>query len=422
VSFFRAYNRRIDGGWAWVVAAAAFTLMFIGYGAAYSFGVFFQPLASAFSADRAETSLVFSIVGGTYSTMGILSGPAADRFGTRPVCLFGMLGLGIGLIYASGAEALWQVYVGFGIGVSLGIGCIFAPANAGLQRWFTRNRGLASGLATTGVGVSILAVPPLAALLIDWWDWRDTMWSLGAIALAAGSLAALFMGDPASAAPGAAWRSAAESTRFDLGKALTSRGFIMLWLSSMLCCAGIFVPFVHLVAYSVDQGLGERTGVFLIAMIGASSLFGRVVLTAASDRLGRRNSMVGMYIAMGAGFLLWRVAGGDKALLIAFAVLFGVGYGGYVSIIAPILAEYFGVRKIGSLLGCFMSSIAIGGALGPWLAGYAFDLWGNYDAPILGVAILGLGAAILALAVPGNAYAAGAFDRPRVQNQEGFDG
>jgi MFS family permease len=411
MSFFSAENRQVDSIWAWVVAGAAFVLMFLGYGAAYSFGVFFQPLATAFTADRAETALVFSIIGGTYSTMGIISGPAADRFGTRPVTLLGMIGLGVGLIYASGAEALWQVYLGFGAGVSLGIGCVFAPANAGLQRWFTRNRGLASGLATTGVGVSTLAVPPLVSVLIDAWDWRQTMWALGVITLATGTIAALFMGDPSEVPNAAAARTSKGANTFDLKKALASRGFIMLWLSSMLCCAGIFVPFVHLVAYAGDQGLGEGSGVFLIAMIGAASLFGRVVLTAASDRLGRRNSLVAMYIAMGLGFLLWRVAGDDTGLLTAFAILFGVGYGGYVSMIAPILAEYFGIRKIGSLLGCFMSSIAIGGSLGPWLAGYAFDLWGNYEAPILGIAILGLGAGFLALAIPGKAYSVDAFDR-----------
>jgi MFS transporter, OFA family, oxalate/formate antiporter len=412
VKFLEVESRRVDGAWAWVVTAAAFVLMFLGYGAAYSFGIFFQPLATTFAADRAETALVFSIIGGTYSTMGILSGPAADKYGTRPVCLLGMLGLGTGLIYASSADALWQVYIGFGAGVSLGIGCVFAPANAGLQRWFTRNRGLASGIATTGVGVSILVVPPLVAYIIDGWQWRETMWSLGILVLAVGTIAALFIGDPAKPVQTGTTRSTTLVDVFNLRKALVSRGYVMLWLSSMLCCAGIFVPFVHLVAYTGDHGLGEKAGVFLIAMIGASSLFGRVVLTAASDRLGRRNSLVAMYIAMGLGFLLWRLAGDDMRLLTAFAVLFGVGYGGYVSMIAPILAEYFGVLKIGSLLGCFMSSIAIGGSLGPWLAGYAFDVMGNYDLPILCVGLLGLLAAILAMGIPGRAYPLKAFERP----------
>jgi MFS family permease len=410
-AFLKTGARRVDGTWAWIVAGAAFVLMFIGYGAAYSFGVFFTPLSTAFGADRADTSLVFSVIGGTYSTMGILSGPAADRFGTRPICLLGMTGLGLGLIYASGADALWQVYIGFGIGVSLGIGCVFAPANAGLQRWFTRNRGLASGLATTGVGISILVLPPTTALLIDLWDWRDTMRAFGVFTLAAGCLAACFMGDPQEPASsgGAAGGTAARA--FDLARALKSRGFIMLWLSSMFCCAGIFVPFVHLVAYSSDQGLGEGTGVFLIAIIGASSLFGRVVLTAASDRIGRRNSMVAMYLAMAAGFMIWRFAGDDTTWLTVFAVLFGVGYGGYVAMIAPILAEYYGIQRIGSLLGCFMSSIAVGGAFGPWLAGHAFDTFGSYDLPILMVGGLGFLAAILAAGMPKGSYSPGAFDR-----------
>ena len=141
--------------------------MFFAYGNTYSFGIFFPALSASFGADRAETALVFSIVGGLYSTLGIISGPAADRLGTRPVCLFGIVALGIGLIYASTATALWQVYLGFGLGLAFGMGFIFAPANAGLQRWFTKKRGLASGFASTGIGVSILVLPPVSAALIE---------------------------------------------------------------------------------------------------------------------------------------------------------------------------------------------------------------------------------------------------------------
>ena len=266
----KAASRYVDGPWAWVVTGATFVLLFLAYGNAYSFGVYFQSLATAFDADRAETSLVFSIVGGLYSSLGIISGPAADRFGTRPVCLIGMLALAAGLIYASTAIALWQVYVGFGLGVSLGMGFNFAPANAGLQRWFTQRRGLASGLASSGVALSILIMPSVVALLIGWRDWRNAMWTIGMVTLVAGSLAALVMGDPPETTGRARRRTDDVTGQFDLKRALISRGFLMLYLSSMLCCAGIFIPFVHLVAYSVDHGLTEGTGVFLIAVIGGS--------------------------------------------------------------------------------------------------------------------------------------------------------
>ena len=86
---------------------------------------------------------------------------------------------------------------------------------------------------------------------------------------------------------------------------------------------GIFIPFVHPVPYAADEGLAGGTGVFLIAVIGASSLVGRVFLTAAADRIGRRNSLAGTYVGMGVGFALWfladQIPDHDTALLSAFA-------------------------------------------------------------------------------------------------------
>ena len=307
--------------------------MFFAYGNTYSFGVFFPALSASFGADRAETALVFSIVGGLYSTLGIISGPAADRLGTRPVCLFGIVALGIGLIYASTATALWQVYLGFGLGLAFGMGFIFAPANAGLQRWFTKKRGLASGIASTGIGVSILVLPPVSAALIEWQNWRVAMQIIGVSALIIGSLAALMMGDPIDTKGGSASvvgptdNQIDVKTYYDLKAAFLSRGFLMLFFSSMICSIGFFIPFVHLVPYAIDQGFGETNGVYLLMVIGISSLTGRILLTAASDHLGRRNSMIAMYFTMALSFLLWYVAG-NMTELTMFAVFYGLGSGG----------------------------------------------------------------------------------------------
>ena len=390
--------------------------MFFAYGNTYSFGVFFPALSASFGADRAETALVFSIVGGLYSTLGIISGPAADRLGTRPVCLFGIVALGIGLIYASTATALWQVYLGFGLGLAFGMGFIFAPANAGLQRWFTKKRGLASGIASTGIGVSILVLPPVSAALIEWQNWRVAMQIIGVSALIIGSLAALMMGDPIDTKGGSASVVGATDnqidvkTYYDLKAAFLSRGFLMLFFSSMICSIGFFIPFVHLVPYAIDQGFGETNGVYLLMVIGISSLTGRILLTAASDHLGRRNSMIAMYFTMALSFLLWYVAG-NMTVLTMFAVFYGLGSGGYVAMIAPLIAEYFGTENIGSILGCFMPNIALGGFFGPYLTGYAYDLWGSYDIPFIVALVCGLAAAVLALLMPARAYEAVAFQR-----------
>ena len=258
-------------------------------------------------------------------------------------------------------------------------------------------------------------MPSVVTLLIEWRDWRNAMWATGIMTLVLGSLAAFFMGDPPNTTGRANERSNGVAEKFDIKRALTSRAFLALYLSSMLCCAGVFIPFVHLVAYSVDERHAEGTGVFLIAVIGASSLIGRVFLSAAADRVGRRNSLAAMYAGMGIGLLLWYLAGVGSGhgiiVLTLFAVIFGLGYGGYVAMVAPITAEYFGTEKIGSILGCFMSSIAIGGFFGPWLAGHAFDRWGSYDVPILVSAGFGLAAAMIAMKMPAQPYAVAKFLR-----------
>jgi MFS family permease len=394
------HDRSVDSAWSWVVVGGAFVVLFFSYGSLFSFGLFFPELEAAFSADRAGTSLVFSIVGALYPLLSILGGPAADRFGTRPVCLLGMIILGVGLTLAAGASALWQVYLGFGLGAAFGISFTFAPASAVVQRWLTHRRGLAAGLSSSGSGVSLLVLPFLVSAAIAWQGWRFGFLSLGLAAIVVGGAAALLTRDPppVSRHPGSGSMGAGE-VGIPMRQILLSRPFVMFFLSSLLCCLGLFLPFVHLVTYTMDQGLGQRVGVYLLGLIGIGSVVGRILLAALSDRIGRRRTLVATYAAMGLGYFVWLVGGG-VGMLTLFALLFGVGYGGYVGMIAVVLADYFGTRRIGSVIGYFMPNVAIGGFLGPMLAGYAFDLWGSYDVAIAAAGITGLAAALFAALMP----------------------
>src|SRR5919198_3444858 len=90
---------RIFYGW-WVVAAA-FAITFLGFGSAYTFSAFLEQLQHDFGASRGSVSLVFSLAGFLYFGLGIVSGPLADRFGSRPLVVTGMLLLGFGLALAS---------------------------------------------------------------------------------------------------------------------------------------------------------------------------------------------------------------------------------------------------------------------------------------------------------------------------------
>src|SRR6266404_601388 len=171
----RSHPRLFRG---WLVVAVTF----VGFGSAYTFSAFVRSLQQAFGASRGSVSLVFSLAGFLYFALGIVSGPLADRFGSRRLAVAGMILTGLGLAAAGFARSLPEVYAAYGLGVGLGVGCAYVPAIGAVQRWFVRRRGFASGLAVSGIGVGTLVMPPLATLLIEALGWRGAYLALGAIA------------------------------------------------------------------------------------------------------------------------------------------------------------------------------------------------------------------------------------------------
>src|SRR5262245_37108322 len=244
--------------YGWFVVAAAFAVTFVGFGSAYAFSAFIDSLQRDFAASRGSISLVFSLAGFLYFALGVITGPLADRWGARRLVVIGMVLTAVGLALASVARTLGEVYVAYGIGVGLGIGCSYVPSVGAVQRWFLRRRGFASGLAVSGIGVGTLVVPPLASLLIDALGWRETYLVLGIVAIVAGAGMAMLIeddpgrrglgvdGDPPTVAA-RAQASASDS----IGSAITSRRFIGLYASCFICSFGLFVPFVHLVPYAL---------------------------------------------------------------------------------------------------------------------------------------------------------------------------
>ncbi|WP_409188617.1 MFS transporter [Bradyrhizobium sp. RDM4] len=320
--------------YGWFVVAGAFAIMFVGFGSAYTFSAFLEPLQRDFGASRGSISLVFSIAGFLYFALGIVSGPLADRFGSRPFAVAGMILVAAGLAAASTARSLVEVYLAYGLGVGLGVGCAYVPAIGAVQRWFVKRRGFASGLAVSGIGLGTLAMPPLASLLIAWAGWRGAYLALGAIALVLGGGLSLLIendpkdrglgpdGDPLRETSGATKPSGAS-----VPEAVRSTRFIGLYVSCLVCSFGAFVPFVHLVPYARDHGVTASSAVALLGMIGVGSTAGRFFLGALADRVGRDRSLIIVLIGMALAMAIWAVAANTWALA-AFAFVYGIFYGG----------------------------------------------------------------------------------------------
>ena len=378
--------------YGWVVVGAAFTLMLVGFSAAYSFAAFFGAFQAEFGASRGDIALVFSVAAFLWFLSGAPAGMLADRYGVRRVALAGVALLAVALWVASRAQSLGMLYATYSLGIGLGVGLTYVPSVGAVQPWFTANRAFASGLAVAGIGAGNFAGP----LLAEWWialaGWRGAYLGLALFALVLGGAAALAIRE-----------SEHRVTR--AGEGVTLRGavrtapFWMLFASLLLSCIGLFVPMVHLGPYAVDAGYSPAQGVALVSLIGVGSLVGRFTIGAPADRIGRLPSLCLMYAGLGVMFFLWAVASAYWVLAL-FAVVFGMCYGAYVALLPTIVMDLYGPRSVSGIIGCLYTGAGVGTLVGPWLAGRAYDALGAYDLPIAaGAALSFLAAACVALLI-----------------------
>jgi MFS family permease len=385
----------------WLVVAGAFAVTFMGFGSAYTFSAFVESLQKDFGASRGSVSLVFSLAGFLYFGLGIVSGPLADRWGSRRLAVAGMILIGIGLALASVARDLTEIYLAYGLGVGLGIGVAYVPVLGAVQRWFVRRRGFASGLAVSGIGVGTLVMPPLASFLIEAFGWRHAYLILGVMAAAiGGGMALLIENDPRDRGVGPdgdepqSASTSAEPEGASVREAIVSRRFVGLYAACLICAFGVFVPFVHLVPYALDYGVPKSVAVLLLGVIGVGSTMGRFFLGGLADRIGRGPSLLLMFVGMALALVIWVVSTGIWSLA-AFAFVFGVFYGGWVAVLPALVMDYFGGRNVSGVIGFLYTSVALGTLIGPSAAGFAFDLSHSYTLPILA----SVGANVIAAAI-----------------------
>lgn len=363
-----------------MVVAAAFTLMFVGFAAAYCFAAFFRAFEGEFGASRGDVALVFSVAAFLWFLLGAPGGMAADRFGPRRVCALGVASLAAALWLASRAQSVEALYATYSIGIGLGVGLVYVPSVGAVQPWFGSNRALASGIAIAGIGAGNIAGPLLAAWWIGLFGWRGACVALALFVAVLGAVAAGLV-KKKQEAPAAGERAGAT-----LAQALRTRPFWLLYASLVLSCIGLFVPMVHLGPFAQDAGYTEAEGVTLVSLIGLGSLLGRFTVGPFADRLGRKASLAAMYAGLGVMLLVWW---GSSAwwLLALFAVAFGAFYGGYVALLPTMVMDLYGARAVSGIIGCLYTGAGVGTLVGPWLAGKAYDALGAYDVPILAGAL-----------------------------------
>ncbi|MFC2003075.1 MFS transporter [Chloroflexota bacterium] len=386
--------------YGYVVVAVATIIMFANWGTFYSFGIFFKPVLTEFGWTRAMTSGAFSLATILQGIVAIPAGRLTDRFGPRIIITLVCLLVGLGYILMSQINSIWQLYIFYGIMIGMGMGGTFVPLLSTTARWFVARRGLMTGMVVAGIGAGAIIIPPMSNWLISYYDWRISYVILGSAILVISLPAAQFLRrDPTQIGQMPYGQREREGQQFQArARSVSFKKAVGTWqfwtVCGMFFCLGfcLYSIMVHIAPHATDLGISAANAANTLAIIGILSIVGKIGMGYVIDRIGSRKVWIIGFISMSiALFLLLGAI--DIWMLYTFAAIFGFAYGACVAGEAPIVAELFGLVSHGVILGLATFSFTVGAALGPFQAGYIFDLTSSYQTAFLifgVVAVLGL--------------------------------
>lgn len=363
--------------------------------------MFFVPLVEEFRWSRALTAGALSFSTIVQGLLAPVTGVLVDRVGPRPVVLTGAVLLASASLLAATIQAPWQLYLYTGVLGAMGLVALgWVPMGVLLSRWFSERRGRAVGIAFSGMGVGIFVVGPLAQWLIAQVGWRAASATLGAGALLV-LVPLVYLGarDPDANGQRAPQLASFHARREDAARergprlgpdptlcaALRTREFWALWAAYFFTPLAVFPVATHQVAFAIDLGFAPMFAATVFGLMGLMSSLGRPAFGTAADRFGGPLAATVSFgcTAGGALALLALEASPGAVWLVAYAVLFGLGFGARGPIITAMASDLFGGRRFGAIYGVLNLGNGLGAAVGPWFGGAVHDASGSYRVAFL---------------------------------------
>jgi sugar phosphate permease len=388
--------------YGWVVLAAAFLTLVLGYAIRNTFSVFYPTIVEEFGWGRGNTALMFSISIIVYGVAAPVAGSLVDRFRPRLILPIGAFIMGGSVVLCGIATRPWHFYLIYGVMVATGLSFIgWAPLSAIISNWFFRKRGLAFGVLAAGFGGS-LVFAPVAQFLISTFGWQAAYGIIGlsAMAIIAPLCGFFVVGSPADkgllpdgstalppqVAQDVHSNKTSESREanflvdWTLGRAMKTSHFWLLFLIAF-CLLGLVetIAIAHQVFFFRDVGYTPMAAAKIYSVFGVTFVFG-TLSSFISDRLGREKVFIpSCFLSALAVCLLFLIKDASQPwMAFVFAGFLGFGIGIAGAVFFTTVADLFQGRHFGSIQGTVVLGFSLGGAVAPWLAGFIHDRTGSY--------------------------------------------
>jgi len=363
-----------------------------------SFAVLYLPLIDEFGGSRAEVATVQSAALLLAGVTGPLVGAAFDRLGPRVLFQASALLAAAALVAASRVTSLPMLILTYGIWGGLALAPLSSQTNMTVAAlWYPRARGRAIAVVDLGTAVGAFCFVPLGQALVSALGWRTTLlvWAAALVLVVVPlnafqrlpETSAAAHDDPADLRPGTT-----------LAAALATPAF--WWLAAMRFFGSCAFPVmnVHMVAYAIGRGIAPVTAAAALGAVSLVSLAGRLTTGVLCDRLGRAPALTLTYTsaALGVGCLTVLGLTGESWWLVPYVALYGMAQGSSGIVASARAVDLFTGASFGAIWGWITLAVGPGEALGVWLGGRSFDVWGSY-LPAFGFVWLALAAGVVSM-------------------------
>jgi len=382
-------------GWWIVVVSFIGDFMSAGVGA-FAFSLFLKPMSEELGWARSMTAGAFTLRTIAGAVSAPIMGPLLDRYGARPLMVFGALLGGFGILALSRTTELWHFYLFYGVLGAIGLiefgGFITSTA---ISKWFIRKRGRALAIATMGITLGGVVLTPVAQYLISNFGWR-TAWLVLGITIWAVVVApaAIFMrrrpedmgllpdgdkapaNDPSNTVSHA--RPADQEQVWTLKAALKTPTLWLALIAFNLNGLGASAIVIHEVAYLTDRGYSTTLAVAVATGHALFAALGTFVAGLIAEKVSVRHCLIVAFLgaSVGVGILM---NAANTTVLLFFALIYGFSLGSYIVLNPLVWANYYGRTFLGTIRGVVMPLQMLASSIGPLFAALIYDSTASYQ-------------------------------------------
>lgn len=340
----------------------------------YTSSVFITALRQEFHWSMAGLQSGFLVTGLLALVTSPVAGWLVDRFGTRRIAIPSMVAFGVCFMAMSLQDGRYTTFLMLWALLSItGAGTLSLVWSRAVSGWFDAGRGTALGVTLMGTGITAMLAPPLTAYLIHLGGWRFAYRALGAGAICISSpLLLLFLRDKTQGDP-----QTVPQRGVDVGRALSHWRFWVIGFALFGVTTVVSGLISNLFKLLTSQGYTSAHAATVAGLVGLFVIVGRASCGLLMDRFNPQVVGAAFFTGPPLACILLNVSNGSTVALLA-AALIGLGAAAEFDVIPILLCRYFGIVRLGSILGLAMIFFSVGAALGPIAFGHVFDVYGDY--------------------------------------------